>query len=64
MKNSNDTIWNQTSDLLICSTVHVRICIIDNFPGVKINLVGFSKLTLWDIHLKALNSLVSWKTSG
>jgi hypothetical protein len=23
MKNSNDTIWNQTSDLPICSTVHI-----------------------------------------
>jgi hypothetical protein len=26
MKNSNDTIWNRTSDLQICSTGHEPLC--------------------------------------
>jgi hypothetical protein len=34
--------------------IYVRICIIDNFPGAKINLVGFSEPTLKNFEFSGL----------
>jgi hypothetical protein len=43
MKNSNDTIWNQTSDLLICSAVphstSNKIKLLD-IVGIMLHLSG------------------------
>jgi len=43
MKNSNDTIWNRISDLLICSTVFKSTCqpkLIKN--GLNLNIYVYA----------------------
>jgi hypothetical protein len=47
MKNSNDTIWDRTSDLLICSAVPTAVPNI--YCPICVKLVYSSHIILWSI---------------